>query len=141
LFGGWRNNNTDWISNWLVEKHQVSSISDRSTDKSALDKPQRPGFKTKADSHASRTPLSISKFGKGHASRGRLSNLPSVTQGSKLPVRPQKAKIFISMSKISLVSRQILAVVEMLNWFFGSRVTPSVDLNEILQYSAIVGVI
>jgi hypothetical protein len=38
------------------------------------------------------------------------------------------------MSKISLVSRQILAVVEMMNWFFGSRVTPSVDLNEILQY-------
>jgi hypothetical protein len=79
--------------------------------------------------------LSISKFGKGHASRGRLSNLPRVTQGSKLPVRPQKAKIFDSMSKISLVSRQILAVVEMSNWFFGSRVTPSVDLNEILQYT------
>jgi hypothetical protein len=38
------------------------------------------------------------------------------------------------MSKISVVSRQILAVVEMSNWFFGSRVTPSVDLNEILQY-------
>jgi hypothetical protein len=38
------------------------------------------------------------------------------------------------MSKISLASRQILAVVEMSKWFFGSRVTPSVDLNEILQY-------
>jgi hypothetical protein len=51
------------------------------------------------------TPLSISKFGKGHVSRGHLSNLPSVTQGSKLPVRPRKAKIFVSMSKISLVSK------------------------------------
>jgi hypothetical protein len=38
------------------------------------------------------------------------------------------------MLKISLVSRHILAVVEMSNWFYGSRVTPSVDLNEILQY-------
>jgi hypothetical protein len=38
------------------------------------------------------------------------------------------------MSKTWPVSRQILAVVEMSNWFFGSRVTPSVDLNEILQY-------
>jgi hypothetical protein len=41
------------------------------------------------------------------------------------------------MSKISLVSRQILDVVEMSNWFFGSRITPSVDLNEILQYSVL----
>ena len=46
---------------------------------------------------------------------------------------PKKAQIFDSISKFSLVSRQILAVVEMSNWFFGSRVTPSVDLNEILQ--------
>jgi hypothetical protein len=81
------------------------------------------------------TRLSISKFGKGHASHCRLSNLPSVTQGSKLPVRLKKAKIFDSMSKISRVSCQILAVVEMSNRFFRSRITPSVDLNEILQYA------
>jgi hypothetical protein len=29
-----------------------------------------------------------------------------------------------------------LAVVEMSKWFFWSRVTPGVDLNEILQYSS-----
>jgi hypothetical protein len=33
------------------------------------------------DSHASRIPLSISKFGTGHVLRSRLSDLPSVTQG------------------------------------------------------------
>jgi hypothetical protein len=63
------------------------------------------------DSHASRTPLSIAKFGRGHASRWQLSNLPSITQDSKLTVtvRCKKAQIFVLMSKISLVSRQILA--------------------------------
>lgn len=85
------------------------------------------------DSHASRTPLSIAKFGRGHASRRRLSNLSSVTQGLKLAVRCKKAQLFVPMSKISLVSRQILAVVEMSNWFFESRITLGVDLNEILQ--------
>jgi hypothetical protein len=61
---------------------------------------------------------------------------PGRHTGLKIAYKTPKAKIFDSMSKISLVSRQILAVVEMSNWFFGSRVTPSVDLNEILQYFA-----
>jgi hypothetical protein len=63
---------------------------------------------------------------------------PEHHTGLKIACKTQKsnkrAKIFVSMSKISLMSRQILAVVEMSNWFFGSRVKPSVDLNEILQY-------
>jgi hypothetical protein len=93
-------------------------------------------FKLTVTHHA---PLSISKFGKGHASCGRLSKPPKHHTGLKIACKTQKAKIFDSTSKISLVSRQILAVVEMSNWFFGSRVTPRVDLNEILQYTIITG--
>ncbi|KAF7363154.1 Peptidase C14 [Mycena venus] len=38
------------------------------------------------DSHASRTPLSITNFGQGHASLGPLSNFQAVTQAPKLPM-------------------------------------------------------
>jgi hypothetical protein len=48
----------------------------------------------------------------------------------------QKTPNFRSDVENSLVSRKILAVVEMSKWFFWSRVTPGVDLNEILQYSS-----
>jgi hypothetical protein len=69
---------------------------------------------------------------------GGLWNLSRVTRRPKPPEKRQK-KI-----KFSLRSRnfceilggvtQILAGIELSNWFFWSRVTPHVDLNEKIQY-------
>jgi hypothetical protein len=43
---------------------------------------------------------------------------PEHHTGLKIACKTQKSQNFDSMSKISLVSRQILVVVEMSNWFF-----------------------
>jgi hypothetical protein len=53
----------------------------------------------------------------------------------KIACKTPKSQNFRFDVENFMVSRQILAAVEMSNWFFGSRITPSGDLNEILQYS------
>jgi hypothetical protein len=56
-------------------------------------------------SHASRTPLSITNFGRGHASLGPLSNLQVVTQApnclEKEKKKAKKAKFSVQMPKFS----------------------------------------
>jgi hypothetical protein len=90
-------------------------------------------FYVQIDSHASRTPLSVSKFGRGHASRGRLSYLPSVTWGPNLPEKCEKANFRLENRKFLLVSRQFFAGVEMSNRLNGSHITPRVNLNVKIQ--------
>jgi hypothetical protein len=66
-------------------------------------------------SHASRTLLSITNFGRCHASLGPLSNLQVVTQVPKLPKQCQKDEISGSNVEISKVSRKNSVAAEMLN--------------------------
>jgi hypothetical protein len=66
-------------------------------------------------SHTSRTPLSITKFGRGHASLGPLLNLQVVTQVPKLPKKCKKDEIFGSNTEIFEVSRKNLAAAKMSN--------------------------
>jgi hypothetical protein len=89
-------------------------------------------FSIQIDSHASCSPLSISKFGRGHASRRPLSNLPGVTRCPKPPEKCKKVKFFPPQSEFL---RNFGAVTRtsgrcrMSNWYFWSSVTPPVDLN------------
>jgi hypothetical protein len=69
-------------------------------------------FSLQFDSHGSRTPLSITNFGRGHASFGPLSNLEAVTQAWKLPENCKKDEIFHENVEILGVSRENSAAVE-----------------------------
>jgi hypothetical protein len=58
---------------------------------------------------------------------------PERHTGLEIACKTQKSRNFgFNVENFAGVT-PILAVVEMSNWFFGSRVTPSVDLNEIVQ--------
>jgi hypothetical protein len=70
------------------------------------------------NSHASHTPLSITNFGRGHASLGPLSNLQVVTQALnclKNEKKGKKDKNFGSNAEIFEVSRKNSAAAEMSN--------------------------
>jgi hypothetical protein len=88
-------------------------------------------------SHASRTPCAAMNFGLGHGPRHPVPNVKCLTHWGQISLGGAKkaefSKFFVLNAKFLEVSRQNLLVAELLNWYFGSRVTTHAQLNEIVQ--------
>jgi hypothetical protein len=74
-------------------------------------------------------PLSIAKFGRGHAGDFRISLRHTAL---KIGCKVKKSPNF--RSDVENFAGVTPKFGQMSKWFFESRVTPGVDLNEILQY-------